>query len=262
MTLKFDGWPWKTIGHLLCTASSFVHHFKAIGKWKLELQSANAKFRSKSAIFCPVWPWNLTSDLENINRTPLLCYLKLCASFHSHLWIQNGVTVRKCPIWVKIGHFLFYVTFKFDRWPWKTIRYLFYATSIFVHHFITIGELKLELQSGNAQFELKSIIFLVMWPWNLTDDLEKLEGTSLKPHQALCIISSPLVNSNWSYNPETTKLGVDLCDLELWPWPFAWTLLLSLVITPECVTLMTRWWEHNEQDGCWNVEQPSAFLDP
>ena len=38
-------------------------------------------------------------------RAPLLCYFKLCASFHSHLWIQTGVTVRKCPIWVKIGDF-------------------------------------------------------------------------------------------------------------------------------------------------------------
>ena len=31
VTLKFDGWPWKTIGHLSYTTSSFVHHFKAIG---------------------------------------------------------------------------------------------------------------------------------------------------------------------------------------------------------------------------------------
>ena len=37
MTLKFDGWPWKTIGHLYDAMSSFVHHFKAIGEFKLEL---------------------------------------------------------------------------------------------------------------------------------------------------------------------------------------------------------------------------------
>ena len=34
----------------------------------------------------------------------------------------------------------------------KIIGHLFYATSNFVHHFIAIGEIKLELQSGNAQF--------------------------------------------------------------------------------------------------------------
>ena len=55
----------------------------------------------------------------------------------------------------------------------KTIGHLFYATSSLVHHFIAIGEFKLELQSGNAQSGSKSTIFLAMWPWNLTDDLEK-----------------------------------------------------------------------------------------
>ena len=34
------------------------------------------------------------------------------------------------------------------------------------------------------------------------------------PQQALYIISSPYVNSNWSYGPETSKLGFDLYDLD------------------------------------------------
>ena len=65
------------------------------------------------------------------------------------------------------------VTLKFDGWPSKTIGHLFYATSSFVQHFIAIGEFKLELQSGNAQSRSKSTIFLAVWPWNLTDDLQK-----------------------------------------------------------------------------------------
>ena len=33
---------------------------------------------------------------------------------------------------------------------------------------------------------------------------------------------------------------------DLWPWPFAWTLPWSLVITPE--NFMTiRWWEHSQK---------------
>ena len=64
VTLKFNGWPWKTIGYLFYTASSLVYHFKAIGESKLELQSQNTQSRSKSAIFCPVWPCNLTDDLQ------------------------------------------------------------------------------------------------------------------------------------------------------------------------------------------------------
>ena len=122
------------------------------------------------------------------NRAPPLCYFKLYASFRSHQWIQAGVTVRKRLIWVKIDDFLSRVTLQFDVWPWKTIGHLFYATSSFVHHFVAIGDFKLELQSGNAQFGSNSTIFRAVWPWNLTDDLEKQYGTSSMLLKALCII--------------------------------------------------------------------------
>ena len=151
VTSKFDGWPWKTIRHLFCSTLSFVHHFKAMGEFNLELQSGNIRFGSKSTIFCPMWPWNLTDDLEN-NRAPVLCCFKLCVSFHSHWRIETGVTVWKRPIWVKIDIFLSPVSLKFDEWPWKTIGHLSYAASRFVYHFIAIGVFKLQLQSGNGQF--------------------------------------------------------------------------------------------------------------
>ena len=76
------------------------------------------------------------------NRAPLQYYIKLCASFQIHQWIQTGVTVRKRPIWVKINIFFNRVTLKFDVWPWKTIEHLFYATSSFVRHFVATGEFK------------------------------------------------------------------------------------------------------------------------
>ena len=120
---------------------------------------------------CDLEIWHMT--LKNKNRAPLLCYFKLCASFHSHRWIQAGVTVWKLSIWVKIDDFFSRVTLQFDVWPWKTIGHLFYATWSFVHHFVAIGEFKLELQSGNAQSGSNSAIFRAVWLWNLTDDLEK-----------------------------------------------------------------------------------------
>ena len=119
---------------------------------------------------CDLEIWRMT--LQN-NRAALLCYFKLCASFHTHWWFQISVTVRKHSIRVKIDNFLSRVTLKFDGWPSKTIGHLFYATSNFVQHFIAIVELKLELQSGNAQSGSNSMIFSAVWPWNLTDDLEK-----------------------------------------------------------------------------------------
>ena len=70
---------------------------------KLELQSGNAQSGSNSAILAPCDPeiWRMT--LKN-NRAPLLSNIKLYVSFHHHMWIQTGVTVRKrkfgsWPLW-------------------------------------------------------------------------------------------------------------------------------------------------------------------
>ena len=164
---------------------------------------------------CDLEIWRMT--LKN-NRAPLLSNIKLYASFHHHMWIQTGVTVRKRLSWVVTS-----VTLTFDLWPWpfawtlrwslvitpenfmmirwwehsqkgvtdrrtdrqtenticraawsqlKTIGHLFYAISGFVHHFVAIGQFKLELQSGNTQFGSKSTIFFSRvtfkfdrWPW-------------------------------------------------------------------------------------------------
>ena len=119
VALKFDGWPRQTMGHLFYTTSSFVHYFKSISEFKLELQSGNAQFGSKLVI----------SSLR--------------------------------------------VTLKFHGWPWKTIGHLFYTTSSFVHCFRAMGEFKQELPFGNAQFGSKSTILCLVWPWYLTNDLEK-----------------------------------------------------------------------------------------
>ena len=119
---------------------------------------------------CDLAIWRMT--LQNI-RAPLLSYFKLCAAFRTHWWIRIGATVRKRPIWVKFDDFESRVTLKFDGWPSKIIGHLFYATSSFVQHFIDIDEFKLALQSRNAQSGSNSRICSAVWPWNLTDDLEK-----------------------------------------------------------------------------------------
>ena len=51
------------------------------------------------------------------HRAPLLCYFKLCASFCSLWRIPSGITVRKCPIWIKLDDLFSRVTLKFDTWP-------------------------------------------------------------------------------------------------------------------------------------------------
>ena len=159
---------------LYCTVVHFPQTRQIWGIWKLRLayspETPNLGQNRWCFVPCDLEIWWMT--LKN-NRASLLCCFKLCATFHSHLWIQTGVTVRKRPIRVKIDDFLSRVTLKLDVWPSKTIGHLFYATSSFVHHFVAIGNFKLELQSGNAQFGSNSTIFRAVWPCNLTYDLEK-----------------------------------------------------------------------------------------
>ena len=168
------------------------------------------------------------------NRAPLLCYFKLCASFYSHWWIQTGVTVRKRPIQVKIDNFLSRVTLIFDGWPSKTIGHLFNATSSFLHHFVAIGEFRLELQSGNAQNGSKSTIFFsrVTLKFDGWPSTRQIWGIwKLRP----------------AYSLETPNLGQNqwcfvLCDLEIW-WMTLENKRASLLCCFKlCATFHRNWW--------------------
>ena len=172
-------WPWNLMDDLENNRAPLLCFFKLCATFHIHRWIQTGVVVRKRPIWvkfrrflepCDLEIWRMT--LKN-NRAPLLCYFKLYAQFCSHQWIRAGVTVRKRPIWVKIDDFLSCVTLQFDVWPWKTIGHLLYATSSFVHHFVAIGDFKLELQSGNAQFGSNAKIFRAVWAWNLTDDLEK-----------------------------------------------------------------------------------------
>ena len=150
VTLKFDGWPWKTIGHLSFAVSSFVQHFIAIGEFKLKLQSGNAQSRSISTFFLAVWPWNLMDDLQQ-----------------GKTWGIWKLRPAYCPETPNLGQNRWcFVPCDLEIW-WKTLKtigHLSFAVSSFVHYFIVTGEFKMELQSGNAQFGSNSTIFRAVWP--------------------------------------------------------------------------------------------------
>ena len=148
---------------------------------------------------------------------------------------------------IQIVNFSARVTVKFDGWPCKTIGHLFYATSSFVHHFVPIGEFKLELQSGNAQSGSNSTIFRAVRRWNLTDELAKQKGTSSMLLQALCIISYPLVNLNLSYSPETPNLGqfrwfLEPCDHEIWRMTLQNNRAPLVCYFKLCASFRSHWW--------------------
>ena len=115
-----------------------------------------------------IWQMTLKTIGHLFNATSSFVYhFTAVSEFKLELQSGNAQTRSKfvlfCPP----------VTLIFGKWPWKTIWHLFCATSIYVHCFVTIGEFKLESQTGNAQSGSKSGLFYPVWPWNLTDDLEK-----------------------------------------------------------------------------------------
>ena len=199
-----------------------------MGEFKLELQSGNARFGFKSAIFsqCDLGIWQVI--LKNY-RAPLQYYIKRCATFKSHGWIQTGVAARKRWLWVKIIEFSpvwawnlmddlekqwtrLHVTLKFEILKNNNIGHLFHSTSSFLSPAKAIGGFKLDLQSGTAQFGSKSAIFLY-------HVILQFDGWSWKTiGHIFCAISS-IVHHLTAINEFKLKLQSDFavpCDTEIW----------------------------------------------
>ena len=139
VTFKFDGWPWKTMGQLFYTTSRFflciISNPSVNSNWIYSPETLNLGQNRWFFVPCDLEIWRTTLKKD---RAPLLLYFKLCASLHSHQWIQTGVTVWKRPIWVKIEDF--FVPCDLEIW-WMTLK--------------------------NNRAPLL---------WNLTDDLDLLHG--------------------------------------------------------------------------------------
>ena len=98
-----------------------------------------------------IWPVSLSQNSAKIRNKANL---------------RNLIAATGLVILLKLdsnGRFFARVTLKFDGWPKKIITHVFYTTSSFAHHFISISEFKLELQSGNAQYGSYLMIFLATW---------------------------------------------------------------------------------------------------
>ena len=120
--------------------------------------------------------------------------------------------VRKHPIWVKIDDVLSRVTLKFDGWPWKKIGHLSFAVSSFVQHFIAIGEFKLELQSGNAQFGSNSMILRAVWPWKTIGHLFYATSSFVHHFVAIGEFKLELQSGNAQFGSNSTIFRA------VWPW--------------------------------------------
>ena len=100
----------------------------------------------------------------------------------------------------------------------------------------------LKLNSGE-----KLAICSPVRPLNLTIAIQNRQGTCSLLHQALCIISEPLVNSNLSYCPKTLYLCqnrqfFDLCDLEIYKMTLKNSRALLLFFFKLCASFLSHLW--------------------
>ena len=156
VTLTFGGQPCKTVGHIFYATSSFVHCFMAIIEFKLELQSGNAQFGSKSGNFLLVWPCDLVDVLEN-NMTPLLLY-----SLVYHFIAIGEFKLELQSTKAQFGSNRRYIVLcHYETWQMtsKHNRALGYATVTF--------EFKPELRSRHAKIGAKFVLTSVTFTFDL-----------------------------------------------------------------------------------------------
>ena len=103
-----------------------------------------------------------------------------------HEWTAKGWSYRKqgkpegfdscdppndlAKIGSKLWNILSRATLKYEGWLRKTIENLFHVPTGHMCHFRAICEFKFDLRLRNAQMEPN---WPPVWPWNLTDDIEK-----------------------------------------------------------------------------------------
>ena len=117
------------------------------------LVTLNVKIEAKLTSL-PVWSWNWMYDLEkqwSTTSMPLQSLGIISKPYVNLNWSYHPETLKLGSNWRFFGT----CDLPFDRWPWKTIEHLFYATSSSVHHFAAICEFKQELWSENAKIGAK-----------------------------------------------------------------------------------------------------------
>ena len=102
-----------------------------------------------------------------------------------------------------------------------------------MHHFIAIGGFRFELQSGNAQIGSNLMIFLPPVVEILQMILKNNRASVLCPFKLYASFCSHRWIAIWVTVQKWTNWVLTSVTLtfDLWPWPLAWTSLLSMVIT-------------------------------
>ena len=117
-----------------------------------------------------------------------------------------------------------------------------------MHHFVAIGELNWSYSPETPNLGQSPRFLepcdLEIWRMTLKNNRAPLLSNIklyASFHQHMWIRTWVTVQKRLSWVMTSVTLTFDL-----WPWPFAWTLCRSLVITPESF-MMIRWWEHSQK---------------
>ena len=167
------------------------------------------------------------------NRAPLLSNIKLYASFHHHMWIQTGVTVRKRLSWVVTS-----VTLTFDLWPWPFAWTFLWSLVITPENFMMIRwweHSQKGVTDGQTDRQTENTICRAAWSqlkmpiWIQTRQIWGI--WKLRP----------------AYSPETPNLGQNRwcfvpCDLEIWWMTLENNRASLLCCFKLCATFHSHWW--------------------
>ena len=183
------------------------------------------------------------------NRAPLLSIIKPYAWFHHHMWIQTGVTVRKRLSWVVTS-----VTLTFDLWPWPFAWTLLWSLVITPENFMMIRWWE-HSQKGVTDRHSSNWSYSPETPklgqngWLFAPSVLEIWQMTLKNKRApflstikLCASFQHHMLIQTGVTVQKRLSGVMTFVFDLWPWPLAWTSLLSMVNF-----MMIRWGEHSEK---------------
>ena len=120
VTLKFDRWPWKSIGHLFYAISSFLHKFNPSvnSNWSYSPETINSVQNRWCFVPCDLeiwrWHWKTIGYLFYATASSVHGFITI-KPFQLELQSGNGQFGSKSLFFVPCA------TLKCYRWPWKPI---------------------------------------------------------------------------------------------------------------------------------------------
>ena len=191
------------------------------------------------------------------NRAPLLSNIKPYASFHHHMWIQTGVTVRKRLSWVVTS-----VPLTFDLWPWPFAGTLLWSLVITPENFMMIRWWA-HSQKGVTDRQTENTICRAAWSQLKTLSLMtlKINDLRLQPHlpganevtywswdNMADILKFILLSGNWHiFHPQNPINSLAPGRIE---WNFKYLIILAH---------FTDWWLRYLLWNCFQVNVTGPY---